>query len=541
MQALALAERKISTKDIIPEKAEERSPFTLADERYQGIKNRLVSAEMQGMTHSELENALEVEGRELMRLLLQDHITLRAKQERDLGVEGPVIGADGVVRVHLRDSDRGLMTLFGGVRVERVAHHARGSQSLHPLDAALNLPKESFSFGVRRRAAFDATRGSFDDAVASVVTTTGAEISKRQLEELVVRAATDFDTFYEARAVLTPSAVAELGEILAIATDGKGVVMRRHALREATRRAALRGRRKLKRRLSKGEKRNRKRMAQVAAVYTVAPFVRTPQDIIGELDRKNEAAPKRPRPESKRVWASVEKDMEEVVRAAFEEAARRDPMRTKTWVGLSDGDEDQLMLLEKLALEYGVQITIVLDLIHVTEYLWKATTCFNQEASPAAEEWVTERVLQILRGKAIDVAAGIRRSATKRGLSQGERKAADKCADYLLKYAEYLHYDMYLAQGLPISTGVIEGACRHLVKDRMDLTGARWGLGGAEAVLKLRALRSSGDFDEYWAFHERQELSRNHAERYANGEVPSMCQPPPPQSRGDRSHLRLVK
>ncbi len=523
-------------------KQEESPPslFALADEKFAAIKHRLGSAEVRAMTHSDLEKLIEGDGRELMRRLLQDHLALRAAQERDLGVEGPVVGSDGRLRTHLRDGGRGLMTLFGGVRVERVAHHSPGSESLHPLDAALNLPVESFSFGVRRRAAVEATRGSFDDAVESLTTTTGAAISKRQLEELVVRAATDFDAFYETRAVLTASAVRALGEILVIATDGKGLVMRQDALRAATRRAASRARRKLKRRLSKGEKRNRKRMAQVAAVYTVAPFVRTPEDIVGELDRSHEAAPKRPRPENKRVWASVEKDMAVVVRAAFEEAARRDPARKKIWVGLSDGDEDQLVLLEKLAREYGVRITIVLDLIHVTEYLWKATTCFNKEGSPAAEEWVTERVLAILRGKAIDVAAGIRRSATKRGLSQSERKAADKCADYLLKYAEYLHYDMYLAMGLPISTGVIEGACRHLVKDRMDLTGARWGLDGAEAVLKLRALRSSGDFDEYWAFHERQELARNHAEKYANGDVPSMRQASPARARGSRADLRLV-
>lgn len=519
------------------------SLFALADEKFAAIKDRLVSPEVRAMTHSDLEKLVETDGRELMRRLLQDHLSLRAEQERDLGVKGPVVGSDGVERTHLRDSERGLMTLVGGVRVERVAYHAPGSESLHPLDAALNLPRESFSFGVRRRAALEATRGSFDDAVESLVTTTGAVISKRQLEELVIRAAGDFDDFYGTRAVLTADAAAAQSEILALSTDGKGLVMRWEALREATRRAASRTPRKLERRLTKGEKRNRKRMAQVAAVYTVAPFVRTPEDIIKELDRKNDPAPKpkRPPPENKRVWASVEKDMEAVVREAFDEAARRDPERKRIWVGLSDGDEDQLVLLEKLALEYGVAITIVLDLIHVTEYLWKATTCFNKEATPDAEKWVTERVLSILRGKAVDVAAGIHRSATKRGLSKAARKPADKCADYLLKYAEYLHYDMYLAKGLPISTGVIEGACRHLVKDRMDLTGARWGLDGAEAVLKLRALRSSGDFDAYWAFHERQELARNHAERYANGDVPPMLQPPPrPRGGRGRGHLWLV-
>lgn len=128
----------------------------------------------------------------------------------------------------------------------------------------------------------------------------GSYVCSCATETLVVRACADFDAFYETRAVLTASVADALGAILVIATDGKDLVMRRDALREATQRAASRARRKLKRRLSKGEKRNRKRMAQVADVYTAAPFVRTPEDIVGELDRDNETAPKRPRPEHKR-------------------------------------------------------------------------------------------------------------------------------------------------------------------------------------------------------------------------------------------------
>ena len=113
------------------------------------------------------------------------------------------------------------------------------------------------------------------------------------------------------------------------------------------------------------------------------------------------------------------------------------------------------------------------------------------------------------------------------------RSPADDCANYLLKYGPYLRYDQYLAAGLPIASGVIEGACRHLVKDRMDLTGARWGLKGAEAVLKLRSLRASSDFDEYWQFHLQMELERNHKTKYADGRLPSQPRPP--------THLRLVK
>ena len=114
----------------------------------------------------------------------------------------------------------------------------------------------------------------------------------------------------------------------------------------------------------------------------------------------------------------------------------------------------------------------------------------------------------ILEGKAGRVAAAMRRAATVAGFSKDTRKPVDRCADYLLKYAPYLHYDRYLAAGYPIATGVIEGACRHLVRDRMELTGARWRLVGAESVLKLRALRASGDFDAYWDFHEAREYER---------------------------------
>ena len=157
------------------------------------------------------------------------------------------------------------------------------------------------------------------------------------------------------------------------------------------------------------------------------------------------------------------------------------------------------------------------------------------------EDWVGSRLLNILQGYASSVAAGIRRSATLRGLTRQQREAADTCADYLLHHACYLRYHEYLAAGLPIATGVIEGACRHLVKDRMDLTGARWSLAGAEAVLRLRALRASGDFDEYWRFHEAQEYQRNHAALYADRTVPPTRKPSPRKDRKTRAHLRIVK
>ncbi len=214
----------------------------------------------------------------------------------------------------------------------------------------------------------------------------------------------------------------------------------------------------------------------------------------------NEPAPARPPVENKRVWASLEKTPEEVLEEAFCEGLRRDPERQKTWVGLVDGNQTQLDLLNKLARKHEVALTIVLDVMHVAEYLWAASVAFHEEASPEREQWVGQRLLNVLRGAAAQVAAGMRRSATLRGLPASEREPVDEAARTLLNHQQYMHYDQYLAAGLPIGTGVIEGACRHLVCDRMDGV-ARWSLKGAEAVLRMRALRSSGDFESYWSYH----------------------------------------
>ena len=340
------------------------------------------------------------------------------------------------------------------------------------------------------------------------------------------------------------------GSVVVLTFDGKGVVLHRDDLREATRRAAEKRRQQREplspfKRLKPGEKKHAKRMATVAAVYTTAPFVRSPdlspeQFLQSLMPRQPGAKPPlvRPRPVAKRAWASLEREPWEVVAEATLEAERQDPEHVKRWVVLVDGAETQLDLVEAGAAAYGVDVTVILDIIHVVEYVWKAAHVFHRERSPELECWVWTRIRSILEGKSSKVAAAMRRAATVAGLSKDTRKPVDTCADYLLKYAPYLHYDRYLAAGYPIATGVIEGACRYLVRDRMELTGARWRLVGAEAVLKLRALRASGDFDAYWDFHEAREYERNHAQRYAERTVPPVSEPPPPPSP---PRLRRVK
>ena len=155
------------------------------------------------------------------------------------------------------------------------------------------------------------------------------------------------------------------------------------------------------------------------------------------------------------------------------------------------------------------------------EYLWSAAWSFFTEGDSAVEKWVSGKALAVLNGQASTVAASIRRKATALHLDPRRRHNADRSADYLLAKRDYLNYPHALEQGWPIATGVIEGACRHLVKDRLDLTGARWGLHGAEAILKLRALRSNGDFEQYWTFHLNNERRQVHQAPYADMTVPT--------------------
>ena len=483
------------------------------------------SEEAAGLRHADLEEQLGVRGRELIRQLFQDRLNATAAAEER---RYDVAGEDGVVRTRAeRGRERPLMTKFGQVTVSRIAYRSPGRPNVHPADAALNLPEEKHSHGLRKLAAIEAARGSMEAACAAVTRATGVQIGKRQAEGLIRRAAVDVDAFYRWRVVLP----APDGHPLVLTFDGKGIVMLPDALRPATAKAAAAAESKLATRLSPGEKIGRTRMAELACVYDAVPVPRTPQDVISTPAQKRRkkkapaAAPKgrrKPRePQARGRWLtpSVTDDIPAVIAAAFDEAERRDPQHKREWVVLVDGNSTQIEAVTAEAAARGVTVTIVIDFIHVLEYLWKAAWSFFDKGEPASEEWVADQARKILHGKAHQVAAGIRRRATAYGYSPAERAGADESARYLENKQDYLDYATALARGWPIATGIIEGACRHIVKDRMDITGARWGLEGAEAVLKLRALIATGDFDAYWSFHLRREHERIHHARYRDSHV----------------------
>jgi hypothetical protein len=511
----------------MPDKRENEDRwFTEARELFEAMVSWLSSDNVCGLEHGELENQLFVNGNELLRRLLQGYLDRRSDDE----IEGDCQGIDGAKRTHKRKQSRKLTTIFGTVTVSRIGYGGRKLTSLNPLDGELNLPTEKYSHGLSERIASAVAFNGFNQTVETIKNTTAAKIPKRQVEELAQKSACDFDKFYQVQQSQLNSGE-YTGEILVISVDGKGVVMRQEDLRPSTKKRAISGQRKLEKRLTKGEKRNSKRMATVAAVYTINPFLRTASQIVNPQESQETKPPK---PEAKRVWASLVKEPAQIISEAFDEALHRDPNQQKNWVALVDGNKTQLHLLQQLAQKHNIRLTIVLDVIHVIEYLWKAAFVFHSHSSRQAEDWVSERLLRILEGKSSAVASGMRRSATLRQLTPQQRFAVDKCANYLLNNRAYLQYDDYLAAGFPIATGVIEGACRYLIKDRMDITGARWSLKGAEAVLRLRSLHVSGDWADYWQFHLQQEHQRNHRSCYQSG-IPwlksvtqARCSNPPP-------------
>ena len=486
----------------------QNSPFSDARSKFRSLIAWLESPETDKEEHYELERGLQEGGLELLRLLFAGHLEMRALREHRLS---SLTGDDGVARTHVRDSERGLMTVFGPVRVPRLQYSKPGVQSRFPADAELNLPSELYSHGLGRHVAEQSALGSFEQVVEFVSQHTGGHVPKRQVEQLAARAAVDFDEYYEHGRATEPE---QTDDLLVLSFDGKGIVVLPRDLREYTKQALKRSQHKLQKRLSIGEKRNRKRIAQVATVYTVERQQRTPQEVMGELGPVRDVDEPRPKARNKRVWASVEKQPEQVIEEAFQEALRRDPQQQRQWIVLVDGDPHQEKRIRRCAASHDVEVVVLIDVIHVLEYLWKAAWCFFSPGDKKAEQWVVKRAIAILEGRASAVAGGIRRSATMRHLTGSKRKNVDTVCKYLLNHSAMMRYDLALEQGYPIATGIVEGACRHLVKDRMELTGARWSLDGAEAVLRLRALRVSGDFNDYWTFHLHQEHQRNHVSQF---------------------------
>jgi hypothetical protein len=384
---------------------------------------------------------------------------------------------------------RRYVTIFGELKLWRWFYHRDGSPGVFPLDQETNLPVSTYSYFVQDLLGERVTGETYDEVLADFEKLFGFRPPKHTLEAMAPAAAVDADAYYESLGIPPPQTEPD---VLVMAIDGKGVPMVKEQPAEH------------KGRLGRGEKLSRKKEAVVSAVYTIAPQPRTADDILREVCDK-ETPTQRPKPQNKRVRATLA-GKENAITWARDDARRRDPAGRKSWLCLMDGSVG----LWTLALFILAGAKFILDFFHASEYLWKVAYVFHPEGSPEAKAFVRHHLRMLLEGKVGYVIGGLRQMLTKHAktLNAVQRKILQTTINYYDRNRPYMRYDEYLAAGYPIGSGAVEGACRHLVKDRMEGSGMRWTVPGAEAVLKTRAVRLNGDWDSFWQFHMQQEARR---------------------------------
>jgi hypothetical protein len=405
---------------------------------------------------------------------------------------------------------RRYVSIFGTFSLQRVVYGSREGQKIEfvPLDNRVQLPAKVYSYllqdwsqGLCVESAFVQVSATLQRMFGLTMSVDGLERTNEQMAEAVENYRLDRPQ---------PAAATE-GELVVGSADGKGIVMRRQADDPAP--AAHR---------TKGEKASQKRMALVASVYTVDRHLRTPAEVVAALFRDCAADEKpqdRPKPQNKRVMASLsrvnESGQEEsaidiVHEWMFNELVERN-RKEQEWqrpmVFLYDGQESLWEARQHHLPPNGVGI---LDILHVTPRLWQAAHAFHREGSDEAEAFVRERCLAVLQGRVTGVIAGLHQMVTKRGLTGSKKKTITQICNYLKKNQQRMRYDEYLAAGYPIASGVIEGACRHLVKDRMERAGMHWTTPGAQAMLDVRSVHLDGAWDDYQTYR----ITRETAELY---------------------------
>jgi hypothetical protein len=401
---------------------------------------------------------------------------------------GPVLAPDGTpLRYHEQRSTT-YYSVFGKVRFGRHYFTAPGQAGCCPLDAALSLPARSYSALLSEWGAYGATDASYRQSQTVIERILGVSLSVQALEASVVEAAGEVPAFYDQPA--EPPAPAPDATILVVQADGKGVPM----VQPSPAAPSVR--------LGKGQKRGKKKEAVVTGLYTIAPYRRAPQAVVAALlhDPDGPQVSARPAPIEKELHATLEgKTL--AMRHLVDRVARRQGPHIQHRVALSDGAE----ALQQQLVTHLPQHTLVLDIIHATAYLWDTANALLGETHPHRTVWVRHYLEPLVAGQADAVITALEEEANDPSWTAAQRQAVRRTVGYYRRNRPYMRYDEYLAQGWPIGTGVIEGACRHLVKDRMEQSGMRWTKAGAQAVLNLRAVRLNEHWDRYWQFQRQQQ------------------------------------
>jgi hypothetical protein len=419
------------------------------------------------------------------------------QQEEDLS-RPEVIEHEGKTLHRLPEQrTRPYISAFGPTPFLRDAYATRETQrqEVVPLDAKLGMPPSDTSYLLQKWSGALFVKESYKESRVTLLEILGFAPSVNCLEDMAAAAAEHADAHFEQQG---PVDATTEKEILVATSDCKGVPMRQVDAPPKKPHNNAQQRKRLK----KGEKNGQKRMACVGGVYSVAPFRRTVEEVLNEILRK-EKQEQRPKPQNKRLRAVLTREVEgqevNAKEVVFDwlakELQQRDPHEQRTVVAVMDGE---VTLRDLQELKIGRAIGI-LDIWHVTEYLWELAYCFHRDGSDEAEAFVETYLRKLLEGKVNRVIGGIRQMATKRELSPPKWEKVEKCLTYFAARCEYMKYDAYLAAGYPIGSGVVEGACRHLVKDRMEQAGMRWRIAGAQAILSLRSIYLNDDWDTFHA------------------------------------------
>jgi len=459
--------------------------FLKSREQLQVIETYVEEASSQGERIDKVERELFSQLLLIGRTMLEGFVAAQGD-----GDAGPTLEQEGrTLKRSAEQRPRRYLSIFGELTISRWVYAERAGQKVEaaPLDARLSLPTDEFSYVLEDWLQRLCVKESFHEGVTSLRTLLGVAPSERAAEQMNQRLTHYAERFHLHRGTPPPQ---EEGELLVATADGKGVPMRRPLL-ERVRSGPRRG---------KGEKANKKQMAYVGAVYSIDRYRRTADDVLNEVQRR-ERRKARPTPQHKRVWAEMTR-----LRAGescsgrvqlFAELAvachERDLQQQKTLVCLLDG-EAGLWSMRDQWLGHSVGI---LDIFHVLERLWLVAHCLHPEKSPAAEAHVTHHLRMLLEGKVGYVIGNFKRLINEAQVRGAQRKTVQAVITYYENNREHMHYDAYLAAGYPIGSGVAEGACRHLVKDRLEQTGMRWTVTGAQAMLHTRAIYLNGQWDDF--------------------------------------------
>ncbi len=442
--------------------------------------------------------------RELFRQLLGlGHTLLSAfvVQQGDGDVGPQAETAEGQIARRLPERhDRRYVSIFGELTITRVVYGRREGQKIErvPLDERLGLPEGEFSYVLEDWSQRLCLKESFAEAGCSLEMLLGLRFGTRVLEGMN-RAVAGYAPAFQASLEVPPPD--EEGPLLVVTADGKGVPMRRPPQEGP----------KPHHRRTRGEKANKKQMACVGAAYSIEPFVRKAEDIIDEVLRQ-EKAERRPEPQHKHVWAEMTREVggievpakEGLFCQLYAESVARNLGHDRPVICLLDG-ERALWDAQRV---YFPEAVGILDLFHVLERLWAVAHCFHAEGSDGAQQFVEYRLRDLLQGRVGYVISGLRKRLRAEKLSSQRRKVVRSAVEYLTNNRGHMRYDEYLAAGYPIGSGVAEGACRHLVKDRMEQTGMRWTVEGAQAMLHVRALYLNDQWGEFLEFRVEQEQAR---------------------------------